>query len=41
MRAAGCCSSKMESQVWYSSGLDQPRRVLMETGRLVDLRAFW
>ena len=35
MRAAGCSSSKVESHSVYSSGLAQPRRVLIETGRLV------
>ena len=40
MRAAGCSASKMGSQVLYSLESFQPRRVLMETGRLVDFLAF-
>ena len=40
MRAAGCSASKTGSHSLYSSGWLQPRRVLMETGRLVDFLAF-
>lgn len=40
MRAAGCSFSKVGSQSRNSSGEDQPRRVLMETGRLVEFFVF-
>ena len=39
MRASGCSASKIGSQVRYSSGSDQPRRVLIDTGKLVFWRA--
>ena len=35
MRAAGCSARSIGSQVRNSLGVDQPRRVLMETGKLV------
>lgn len=40
MRAAGCSFRRVGSQVRNSDGSDQPRRVLMETGRLVDFLVF-
>ena len=40
VRAAGCSASKIGSQVLYSSGALQPRRVLTETGKEVDFFAF-
>ena len=35
MSVVGHSASKVGSQVWYSSISDQPRRVLIDTGRLV------
>jgi len=41
VRAAGCSASNTGSQALYSVGSDQPRRVLTETGKSVDLTAFF
>ncbi len=40
VRAVGCSFSKIGSQVWYSSGRLQPRRVLIEIGRAVAALVF-